>query len=90
MISENIRRFENNHHFESTSAAFARLHVNHINLRIRMVQETTSETSEIVFPRSVDGGVLVKVWMREGNLNRARYNILRSIAKRDIFLVFLL
>jgi len=48
MVSENIGRFKNNYNFESTCRTW--FHPGHINPRIGVVQETTNESSEIVFP----------------------------------------
>jgi hypothetical protein len=87
MISENIRRFENNYHVESTCAG-TWFHVHHINLRIRVIQETTSKSSEIVFPgqQLVRREDPVNKRIREG---RTRWNLLRGITENSMILVFL-
>jgi hypothetical protein len=90
MISENIRCFENNYHIESTCAG-TWLHVHHINLRIRVMQETTSKSSEIIFPgpQLVRREDPVNKLIREGSLSRTRWNMLRSIAENSTILVLL-
>jgi hypothetical protein len=90
MISENIRCFENNYHIESTCAG-TWLHVHHINLRIRVMQETTSKSSEIVFlgPQLVRREDPVNKLIREGSLSRTQWNMLRSIAENSTILVLL-
>jgi len=47
MSLENIRRFKNNYNFESTCCTC--FHPDHIDPRIRVVQETTNESPEVVF-----------------------------------------
>ena len=90
MISENIIRFERNYHVKSTCAG-TWFHVDHINLRIRVMQETTSKSSEIVFPgqQLVRREDPVNKRIREGSLSRTRWNLLRGIAENAIILVFL-
>jgi hypothetical protein len=90
VISENIRCFENNYHVESTCTG-TWFHVHHINLRIRAIQETTSKSSEIVFPNPqlVRREDPVNKRIRECSLNRTRWNLLRSIAEDAMILVLL-
>jgi hypothetical protein len=90
MISENIRCFENNYHIESTCAG-TWFHVDHINLRIWVIQEATSKSSEIVFsgPLLVRREDPVNKRIREGSLSRIRWNMLRGIAENAMILVLL-
>jgi hypothetical protein len=85
VTSENIRRIDNNHHIESTSRAW--FHPDHIDLRIGVVQVTTSEPSEIVFPLLDRGRDAVKKWMGAGSLGNTWCNMLRDdIAKMAVIL----
>src|SRR5712691_10960265 len=82
MISENIGRFKNNYNFESTFRTW--FHPGHINPRIGVVQETTNESSEVVFPELPGCGGPMNKRRVEDSLSRARYDMLRGIVKKVI------
>ena len=80
---ENIGRFKNNNNFESTCCTW--FHPDHIDPRISVAQETTSESSEIVFSWLVGNGDLVNKRRMEGSLSRAWYDMLRGICNKVMF-----
>jgi hypothetical protein len=83
MVSENIIRLEYNHHFKSTSGP--RLHSDHIDLCIGVMQITIGKPSEVFCSSLVGGGGPVNKLLRKGGLNRARRIILRNVAERVTF-----
>jgi len=87
MISESIGRFKNNYNFESTCRTW--FHPGHLNPRIGMVQETTNESSEVVFPELAGSGGPMNKRRVEGSLSRARYDMLRDIVKKAISQILL-
>jgi len=57
-------------------------HIDHINLRICMVQKAKSELSEILYCWLVATGDLVSKWTGNGSLSFSQYDMLRSIAEK--------
>jgi len=86
MSSEEICHFKYDHHFVSSSSA--RLHPNHINLRIRMMHATAGQSSQILCRWLGKHGGAVSRWSRKGSLSRAWYDAL-SITNLTISLVLL-
>jgi len=87
MSSEEVCHLKYDHHFVSPSGAW--FHLNHIDLRIRMVHATTGESSQILCRLLGKHGSAMSRWSRKGRLSRAWYDPLRSITNTDISLVLL-
>jgi hypothetical protein len=85
-----IWRLEYDRHFNSTSGG--RLHRDHANLCIRVVQIMAGESSEIFYSclaRWVGGRDPMNKRMRKGCLNKVRCNVRRNVAKEVTFLIHL-
>jgi hypothetical protein len=81
-LSENIGRFKYNYDFESTCRTW--FYPGHINPRIGVVQETTDEPSETVFPELAGSGGPMNKRRMEGSLCRARCDMLLGIVKKVV------
>jgi hypothetical protein len=70
-------------------ASSVRLHADHANLRVRMVQVTTGESSEILCHWLARNRDPVSKWIGKRSLSRAWCDMLRRVAKKGMFSILL-
>ena len=91
ITSENIRCFKKNYNFEATCLGRTWFHPDPINPRTGVVQETTSESLEVVSSYLAATGAVNKRRTEGSPIRpiRARCDMLGGIVKRVIFSILL-
>ena len=87
MASEEISRFNYDHHLISISGS--RFHANHNNLRIWMVKTTSGESAEVLCRWLIRSGRPLGQWDRKGGLSGVWDDTLGIISRKVIPLLLL-